>query len=465
MTPREGERLEAIAAEPGPSTLTDMFEIAESWVRRVEGDLVGAHEAIERAHGTFAAVSEKVRWRGRVELAEVLLELGRIDEAAAALPAISERAELQDAVYDAAPQIRVRLATGRTEEAVELSRQIARDAQVIAPYHDAIALAVEAFVAAGLLDEAQQLVEIAAAVPSPVGKAFVDEARGRVLLARGDAGEAREVLTAYAREASARGFRLVEWRARVLAAEALGLTGDREEAARELSEVAEVADSAEALLIADSARQAAVRLGVPIPDREERPPAGDATAEPDLVGTGERLVTTMFADVRGFTRLASDTAPSELADRMGSLHRWAAAEVARHNGFVDKFAGDSVMATFNATGSRLDHTTEALEAALALSAKAAMLDLELGIGIAVGSAVVGRTSQAGNISVLGPATNLAARLQAAAAGGEVIMSDEAHRRVASWLSERGLTAEPEQLELKGFDGVQPAYRLANPVRT
>jgi hypothetical protein len=44
------------------------------------------------------------------------------------------------------------------------------------------------------------------------------------------------------------------------------------------------------------------------------------------------------------------------------------------------------------------------------------------------------------------------------------IDDEAFRRVSSWLAERGLTAEPEQLELKGFDGTQPAYRLASPVR-
>ena len=49
-------------------------------------------------------------------------------------------------------------------------------------------------------------------------------------------------------------------------------------------------------------------------------------------------------------------------------------------------------------------------------------------------------------------------------GGDILLSDEAFRRVSSWLAERGLTAEPETLELKGFDGAQPAYRLASPVR-
>jgi class 3 adenylate cyclase len=144
---------------------------------------------------------------------------------------------------------------------------------------------------------------------------------------------------------------------------------------------------------------------------------------------------------------------------MLTLHRWAAAEVGRRSGIVDKFAGDAVMATFNVAGSRVDHAVLALEAALALRDKAALLDLPVGIGIAVGPAVVSRTADDANVSVLGAATNLAARLQQAASGGEILLSDEAFRRVASWLNELGLSADEQRLELKGFEGAQPAFRL------
>ena len=44
-----------------------------------------------------------------------------------------------------------------------------------------------------------------------------------------------------------------------------------------------------------------------------------------------------------------------MAERITTLYRWAAAEVSRHHGVVNKFAGDAVMATFNATGTRIDH--------------------------------------------------------------------------------------------------------------
>jgi class 3 adenylate cyclase len=73
--------------------------------------------------------------------------------------------------------------------------------------------------------------------------------------------------------------------------------------------------------------------------------------------------------------------------------------------------------------------------------------------------VLGRGASDGNVAVTGEATNLAARLQAAARAGEIVLSAEAHRRVERHLGETGLSAEPEQLELKGIDAPQPAFRV------
>jgi class 3 adenylate cyclase len=459
MTPGISDRIDALASDPGPPVITDLTEVAKSWALRAKGDLRGALDAIERAHEEAAVAGHaKTRWRTRVEFAEVLLEIGRIEEAWARLPPPSERAELQDIVYDAAPQIRLRLATGRVDEAVELAREIAEHSDRLAPYRETIALAVEAFAAAGLLDEAQGTVDAARTYPTDAGTPFLDEAQGRILLASGAGAEAAPILASVSQEAAARGFRLVEWRARTLLAEALAHAGSRHEAERELAAVTAEADATNAVVIRDSALAVGEQLGLAIPELAEPPFERDG-AEPELVRAGERLVTSMFADVRGYTAMTAATAPAELADRIQALHRWAAAEVGRHHGFVDKFAGDAVMATFNATGTRLDHARQALEAALALSGKAALLDLGIGIGIAVGPAVVGRTVASGNVSVLGATTNLAARLQAAAEAGEIVLSDEAHRRVADWLTERGLEAAPQTLELKGFDAPQPAWRL------
>jgi class 3 adenylate cyclase len=458
MTPGVGERMEILASEPAPAVLQDMFGFAQSWGLRAKGNLVGALDSIRRAQAASAAsTNKKVRWRTDVELAELLLELGRLDEAAATLPPPSDRAELQDIIYDAAPQIRLRLETRRLDEAVELAREIVERADVFAVFPGTIAVATEALVAAGLLDEAAAAVEAARAHVAEAGTPLLDEADGRILLARGEAEKAAAILTGVSREAAARGFKLVAWRAQALAAEALGRAGRREEAKRELAVVASEAAQAQAALIVSSVRASAERVGVSVEQAAE--PVEPRASGPEIAQAGERLITSMFADVRGFTAMSATSAPADMAERITTLYRWAAAEVARHHGFVDKFAGDAVMATFNATGARVEHVREALEAGLALTGKAALLDLGLGIGIAVGPAVVGPTLADGNVSVLGSTTNLAARLQTAARPGEIILSAEAHRRVEGWLTERGLEAVREDLELKGFSGPQQAWRL------
>jgi class 3 adenylate cyclase len=458
MTAGVGDRLEALASGRVPGSMTDMTRMTKSWVLRASGDVRGALDAIERANALATDATEKIRWRTRVEYAEVLFELGRLDEAAERLPDPSERAELQDVVYDAVPQIRLRLQSDRLDEAVALAREIAEHAEQLAPYDDALDVAVEALAAAELVDEAQAVVDAGRTHSSDTGRVFLDQAQGRILLARGAVGEAVSILAAVAREAGMRGFRLVEWRARTLVAEAIAGTGRGPEAERELANITSDAALAGAMLIADSARAVAERVGIAVPALPESALSLD-NGGPGIVQTGERLITSMFADVRGYTALTLAIPPTEMAERITTLYRWAAAEVGRHHGFVDKFAGDAVMATFNATGTRVDHATDALQAAIALSGKAALLDLGLGIGISVGPAVVGRAPADGNFAVLGATTNLAARLQTAAGAGDIVLSEEAHRRVAGWLAEHGLKAIPEALEFKGFDGPQPAWRL------
>jgi adenylate cyclase len=454
------ERLDVLASEPGPAVMTNMIETSRSWTLRAKGELALALAVMER-QTALRSVSDKVRWRAQVEHAEVLLELGRLKEAQAVLPATSERAEFQDLVYDAAPQIRLRLETGRVDEAVELAREIASHAARLAPYHDALAVASEALVRVGLFDEAQAGVDAARSRGPDIGEAFLDEAQGRILLARGEAGKAKPILETVASTAAMRGFRLVEWRARLLVAEALAQLCRPQVAEAEVKLVVVAADAAGAVLIADSARTLAASHGLSLP----RSTPATTSAEPEIMLAGERLVTSMFVDVRDYTALTAATAPAEMADRVTTLYRWAAAEVSRHHGVVNKFAGDAVMATFNATSTRIDHAREALEAALALSGKAALLDLAVGIGISVGPAVVGPKTADEDILVLGEATNLAARLQTAAKAGEIVLSDEAHRRVAAWLSEHGLKAVREALELKGFDVPQPAWRLRAGAKT
>lgn len=165
---------------------------------------------------------------------------------------------------------------------------------------------------------------------------------------------------------------------------------------------------------------------------------------------------------RGYTQMVSNEAPADLVDKVASFHRWARHEVKRHHGVVDKFAGDAVMATFNVSGARLDHALQALQAALAIRDKASAARLPVGIGIAVGAAVVGSLTAEANMSAIGEVTNLASRLQGHAAAGEVLLSEEAYKRTRDWLAGRSIRSTQEALTLKGFPEPVSAHRLSDP---
>ena len=78
------------------------------------------------------------------------------------------------------------------------------------------------------------------------------------------------------------------------------------------------------------------RFGLDVPPPEDEPDSEVVT--PGVLTAGERLVTSMFADVRWLHTDRSGKRAGRPADRMTTLHRWAAAEVGKRQGIVDKFA-------------------------------------------------------------------------------------------------------------------------------
>lgn len=165
------------------------------------------------------------------------------------------------------------------------------------------------------------------------------------------------------------------------------------------------------------------------------------------------------------TALTLRQAPDKLADQIASLYRWAEEEIRRHHGLVGRYEGDAIMATFNVTGVRLDHPVQALQAALAIREKAAFAGLPVGIGIAVGPAIVGQFSQGSPVTAVGETINLAARLQSEVHGGEILMSEETFRRTSGWLQSEEFLVNEELLTLKGFPQPVRAYRLAAATRS
>jgi predicted ATPase/class 3 adenylate cyclase len=394
---------------------------------------------------------QKMVWRTEVLLAHVLAESLLPDQAMAALPSISTRVEGQDAVYDGAARVRTHLAAGDLQQALA-------DAKSVAPAMADLGSPADA-VSEGAAPDPVWLRSFVEGVPDYAGPESTPRsaaAHGRLALYEGrfeDAvGHLRRSVGTFRDE----GFLLDAWHAgRALAEAEFGL-GETDAARQRLASIALDAESAGARLAGKLARDTSARLGFEV---VEVPEVAWPAAHADRVGTGERMVSVLFADVRGYTEMSGRSVPADMVERIGSLQRWASREVARNNGLIDKFGGDSMMATFNISGQSVDHTLQALKAAIAIIDKAALAGLPVGAGIAVGPAVVGRLAKSANVSVLGEVTNLAARLQAQSPAGEVTLSEEAHRRVSDWLAERRIAPERLELELKGFASPVVAYRV------
>ena len=140
---------------------------------------------------------------------------------------------------------------------------------------------------------------------------------------------------------------------------------------------------------------------------------------PELLKLGgeRRYCTFLFTDVRGFTSLSEKLEPEEVTELMNKALTIQANAVQKHNGMVDKYIGDAMMAIFNAPIDVEDHENKAIQAALQIhqDMKEANLGIEIGIGINSGVACVGNlgSSSRFDYTAIGDAVNLAARLESA----------------------------------------------------
>ncbi|HEU4528835.1 MAG TPA: adenylate/guanylate cyclase domain-containing protein, partial [Actinomycetota bacterium] len=193
---------------------------------------------------------------------------------------------------------------------------------------------------------------------------------------------------------------------------------------------ASAVDGMKRLHAAVVAKQAAAStLSSYVPHRvAERLAAGDIVQE-------ELEVTVLFSDIRGFSTIAERLSAREIADVVGRHLRAMAEIVVEHGGTIDKFQGDAVMAVFGAPDPLPDHAERALRCAVAMQRRQAELNaqgwgtdaidaLHVGIGVNTGRVVAGAVGGGGRLeyTVVGDAVNVASRLQAEAAGGEILAS-------------------------------------------
>ena len=157
----------------------------------------------------------------------------------------------------------------------------------------------------------------------------------------------------------------------------------------------------------------------------------------------------VFADVRSSTALGERTTATEFAANLNRFYATATDVLISHDGVVDKFIGDEVMALFLAGLAGPGYRRKAAEAAIALAA--AVDDLPVGVAANAGIAFVGNvgTGTVMDFTALGDAVNVGARLQSYAAPGQVVLADDLYRLV----EDDHPAARRERVDVRGREGM------------
>ena len=183
----------------------------------------------------------------------------------------------------------------------------------------------------------------------------------------------------------------------------------------------------------------------------------NATAEAE-----RRQLTVMFCDLVGSTPLSTRFDPEDLREIVGAYHRCVADTVGHFGGFVAKYMGDGVLIYFGYPEAHEDDAERAARAGLAVIEAIGRIEapepLKVRLGVASGLVVVGDLIGAGAAQergVVGETPNLAARLQALAQPGTLVIAASTRRQVGGLFEIEDLGPQP----LAGFAELQRAWRV------
>jgi adenylate cyclase len=180
-------------------------------------------------------------------------------------------------------------------------------------------------------------------------------------------------------------------------------------------------------------------------------------------------VTVLFSDIRSFTAISERMEPPALLDFLNEYFSGMVESVLNHQGVVDKFIGDAIMAVFGAPVPQPDDALQAVKAALEMQARLAKInenfrarglpEIRTGIGLHSGQVVAGNMGHVERMeyTVIGDAVNLASRLESMTKElkCDVILSEDLYKQV-----EADIVAEPlQRIKVKGREQDVMVYRL------
>jgi PAS domain S-box-containing protein len=182
---------------------------------------------------------------------------------------------------------------------------------------------------------------------------------------------------------------------------------------------------------------------------------------PSFIGVGgvRRYVSVLHADIRGYSSVAEVMEPEEVTNLLLRYHGRVVDVLYAEGATLDRFIGDTVLAFWNAPTDYASHARAAIRSALAVQRASRLEGTELayGVGVHTGDAIVGNLGNARfqNYAAVGDTVVVAARLQAAAAPGEVLCSERALAEAGDGIRCAPLGA----LYVKGRKEPVQAYRV------
>jgi adenylate cyclase len=191
---------------------------------------------------------------------------------------------------------------------------------------------------------------------------------------------------------------------------------------------------------------------------DARAPAADAD---------RRTASIVFADLSGFTALSEQLDPEDVRALQSDLIAEVSAAIAQHDGFIEKYIGDAVVAVFGAPVAHEDDPERALRSALVMCERVAQMskrwerrlgtNLEIHVGVNTGPVVAGHVGAGASAAyaVTGDTVNTAARLQGQAGPSEILVSEQTWRLTRHAFSFESIGA----VALKGKAEPVHVYRL------
>lgn len=179
-----------------------------------------------------------------------------------------------------------------------------------------------------------------------------------------------------------------------------------------------------------------------------------ASSEDIPLENKKQIVTMLFADIRSFTAISENMAPEEVINMLNEYFDAMVKIIFKHDGILDKFVGDELMATFGAfekPGSVGQGPLNAVKTAIAMQSKIKELmsgfmfkgypTFEVGVGINTGEVVMGNLGSKNRMdyTVIGDTVNVAARLEQLAGGNTIMVGEETYESCKAYV----------QMELKG----------------